>query len=294
MDRTPAQTACARFFDSVGVRVHLFNVPRAFAVLFILVLLSGCAFPLFNLEERSRPRTLAYRPSRAGSSVEPPSESRSEQSRPTPALGPRRRSVMDPSPRELDDDSSSTACYGALRETGVAWERVAEPTPGVKWPIRLKGPVRGVLFQPLERGDRMHAVLDCRLALSLVSWARDLRRARVRKVEYYSMYRPGARVGGTGAVSGHAHAMAIDAAKFELESGVVLDVLHDWEHRERGSAPCPVRRDESSGSRLLRNVLCQAVDRKLFQVVLTPHYNRAHANHLHLERKPNADWFYVK
>lgn len=245
------------------------------------------------MEERARPRTLAYRHSQA-TSVEPPSESRSEPRRATPTLGPRKRSVLDPSPREPDSESSSGSCYASLREANIAFERVAEPTPGVRWPIRLKGPVRGVVFAPLERGDRTHAVLDCRLALALVSWSRDLRRAHVRKLEYYSMYRPGARIAGSGSVSGHAHAMAIDAARFELDSGVVLDVLDDWEGRRRGESPCPVRRDESRGSRTLRTVLCQAVDRQLFEVILTPHYNKAHANHLHLERRPGADWLYVK
>jgi hypothetical protein len=259
-----------------------------------VVLLSGCAFPLFNMEERSRPRALAYRHSSVATSVESPSEPRSDRPRSTPALGPRKRSVLDPSPREPDDESSSGACYASLREANIAFERVDEATPGVRWPIRLKGPVRGVIFAPLERGDRTHAVLDCRLALSLVSWSRDLRRAHVRKLEYYSMYRPGARIAGSGSVSGHAHAMAIDAAKFELDSGIVLDVLNDWEGRRRGEDPCPVRREESKGSRTLRSVLCQAVDKKLFNVVLTPHYNKAHANHLHLERKPGVDWSYVK
>jgi hypothetical protein len=260
-----------------------------------VVLLSGCAFPLFNMEERSRPRSLGYRGSQQiATSVVSPSESQSERPRTTRALGPRKRSVLDPSPREPDDESSSGTCYAALRESNIAFDQVSEPTPGVRWPIRLKGPVKGVTFAPLEKGDRAHAVLDCRLALALVRWSRDLRQAHVRKLEYYSMYRQGARIAGSGSVSGHAHAMAIDAAKFELDNGIVLDVLKDWQGRRRGEDPCPVRRDESRGSRTLRSVLCEAVDRKLFQVVLTPHYNAAHANHLHLEVKPGVEWYYVK
>jgi hypothetical protein len=153
--------------------------------------------------------------------------------------------------------------------------------------------VHGVWFEALDN-DRMHAVLDCRLGISLVSWARELRKAHVRRVEHYSMYRPGARVAGTGAISGHAHGLAIDAARFILDGGVVLDVLDDWEGRRHGQAPCPARRDESGGSRLLRSVTCSAVDSKLFQVVLTPHYNKAHENHVHLERKPGVDWTYVR
>jgi hypothetical protein len=201
--------------------------------------------------------------------------------------------VLDPGPRELSNDSTASACYSTLRQAGVAFERVAEPTPGVKWPIRLRGPVRGVLFTQIDN-DRTHAVLDCRLGLALLAWAPDLRRARVRRVQHFSMYRPGARVNGNGAVSGHAYGLAIDVAKLELDTGVVVDVLADWEERERRGQPCPVRSDESRGSRLLRNVTCRAVDKKLFEVVLTPHYNKAHANHVHLERKLGADWMYVK
>ena len=102
------------------------------------------------------------------------------------------------------------------------------------------------------------------------------------------MYRPGARVGGDGGVSGHAHGLAIDAARFTLRDGVAIDVLDDWEGRKLGQDPCPVRSDEGSASRLLRKITCSAADSRLFQVVLTPHYNKAHGNHVHLEIKPDG------
>lgn len=259
------------------------------AWLILCTLAGGCAFPLFNVEETSKPKTLAYRPTEPAAGG--PHQTASE--RPTPVLGPRRNSVLDPSPPDRPSDGSASACYSTLRAAGVAFERVAEATPGVKWPIRLQGPVRGVLFSIIDH-DRTFAVLDCRLAVALLAWAPDLRRARVRKVDVFSMYRPGARVGGTGAISGHAHGMAIDVAKLELESGVVVDVERDWEERERGGDPCPMRSDEAIESRLLRGVTCKAVDKQLFEIVLTPHYNKAHANHVHLERKTGVDWFYVK
>jgi hypothetical protein len=186
------------------------------------------------------------------------------------------------------------ACHQALDAAAVRFETLPNgAAPGVAWPIRLLGPVRGVTFEAADK-DATHAIMDCRLGLALVSWAEDLRRARVRRVEHYSVYRPGARVGGDGPVSGHAHGLAMDAARFTLDDGVVLDVLDDWEGRKRGQSPCPVRRDESGGSRLLRRVTCSAIDEKLFQVVLTPHYNKAHENHVHLERKLDVDWTYVR
>lgn len=186
------------------------------------------------------------------------------------------------------------ACYKALWRDGVGFNIVPRKSaPGVPWPIRLKGDVRGVTFAQQDHTET-HEILDCRLAMALSEWARQLRRAGVKRVEYYSMYRPGARIAGSGSVSGHAHGLAIDAARFSLQNGKVADVQEDWEGRTRGEAPCPLRSDEDRESRLLRSVTCSAADRRLFQVVLTPHYNHAHDNHVHLEVKPDVSWTYVR
>jgi hypothetical protein len=186
------------------------------------------------------------------------------------------------------------ACHQAMRSAGMRFSPIADAqAPGVVWPVRLTGPVLGVSFEPQDSGGP-HAILDCRLALALHAWAHDLRRAGVRRVEYFSMYRPNAVVAGTHVVSGHAHGMAIDAARFALQSGATVDVLEDWEGRSHGEAPCPLRPDEARDARLLRSITCAAVDHKLFQIVLTPHYNKAHDNHVHLEVKPNVAWTYVR
>ena len=176
----------------------------------------------------------------------------------------------------------------------IAFTTVASrEAPGVRWPIRLQGPIAGVSFEPIDQSPT-YAVLDCRLAFTLQAWAHDLRQAGVRRVDYFSMYRPNATVAGSDAVSGHAHGMAIDAARFVLRSGAAVDVLDDWEGRKHGQAPCPIRPDEARPGRLLRSITCTAADRKLFQVVLTPHYNKAHENHVHLEIKPEVSWTYVR
>jgi hypothetical protein len=260
-------------------------------------LLEACAFPYIEFEERSAARELSYREPRR---AEP--ESRAS-ALPVPPLAAKpsraRRSViapLDPTPEisEIDVPPNEVACHRALKAAGVQFTALpAAAAPGVRWPIRLRGPIRGVTFEGMDR-DPVFGILDCRLGVSLVGWARDLRRAGVRRVDYYSMYRPGARIGGDGAVSSHAHGLAIDAARFTLDNGAVLDVQDDWEGRTRGQAPCPVRREESRGSRLLRGVTCSGIDHNLFQIALTPHYNKAHANHLHLERRLDVDWIFVR
>jgi hypothetical protein len=41
-------------------------------------------------------------------------------------------------------------------------------------------------------------------------------------------------------------------------------------------------------------MVCAAVSADLFQVVLTPHYDRAHGNHVHLEVVPGVPWSFVR
>jgi hypothetical protein len=163
----------------------------------------------------------------------------------------------------------------------------------VRFPTRLRGPIEGITLATGNKSDA-HEILDCRLALAISAWAPRLRASGVKRIEHYSMYRPGARVGGRGKPSGHAHGLALDAARFELEDGSVIDVLTDWEERDRGDAPCPTRGHEARPSRVLRSIVCDAIDQALFQVVLTPHHDKAHENHVHLEVRPDVDWTYVR
>ena len=68
--------------------------------------------------------------------------------------------------------------------------------------------------------------------------------------------------------SEHAHANAIDMGGFTLADGRTITVLQAW--RTRGP--------ESAFLHEIRNGGC-----RIFQGVLSPDYNRAHANHLHLD-----------
>jgi hypothetical protein len=242
---------------------------------------------------KRKPAVAAKRQQRRQDPPHPPEPSRPEPQRasnsPRYALSTMRPTV--PARR-----SPPGTCYARLDDAGIRYERVEKSeAQGVQYPTRLQGPIGGVeIVQHDQRAPRFQSILDCRLALAVLTWAPSLRRAGVRRIEHYSMYRPGARVGGSGAKSGHSSGMALDAARFHLDGGEVVDVLTDWEDRDRGDAPCPRRDDEAWPSRLLRGLVCEAVDRNLFQVVITPHHDRAHENHVHLELRPEVDWTYVR
>ncbi len=108
------------------------------------------------------------------------------------------------------------------------------------------------------------------------------------------IYRPAARVRTTGGPSGHASGTAIDAAWFVREDGTTLEVERDWSDKTIGASPCPARDDEPEPQRLLRSLVCDAVEADLFQVVVTPHGDRRHHNHVHLEIRPDVDWTHVR
>jgi hypothetical protein len=185
------------------------------------------------------------------------------------------------------------ACYANLAEAGVSFERVPKDRAiGVGWPIELSGPVDGVRIF----GGRKNAptnYLDCRLALALLEWAPQLRNAGVVGLQHFSMYRQDAMVGESTNVSGHASGRAIDVGLFEMSDGRKLTVLDDWTNRKRGAEPC----DVSSGAeaeKIMREVVCDASERQLFQMVLTPHYNDAHKNHVHLEVRPREGGSWIE
>jgi hypothetical protein len=216
-----------------------------------------------------------------GRGTDPPARTR-----PVPLVGlPEGRNIASLAPED---------CLGLLERAAVTFESVPEDeAPTVAVPVYVRAPLLGVSFGPTN-GDAERGMLDCRLAVALYAWAEVLAEHGIVKVEHYSTYRPGARVRGNGKSSGHAHALAIDAARFHTIDGRVLDVEADWAERQRGQSPCPPRDDDGPAGRVLRDVVCAAVERDLFQVVLTPHYDRAHENHVHLELVPDVTWSYVR
>lgn len=234
--------------------------------------LAGCAIPIIGAFPRDA------------------SDARTDR-RPAPVMAESWSKAIGPIPDAAE--TQPAACYAALEQRGVRFERLPRSgLSGIKMPIRLLGKLGGIDVVPSHSHKR--SLLDCRLALALLSWAPSMRKAGVVSLEHLSIYRPGAHIRGGPRISGHAYALAIDAARFHMRDGRVLDVLSDWEDRDRGDAPCLVRSRESRDARLIRRVVCDAVAHNLFQVVLTPHYDSAHFNHVHLELKPDAEWTFVR
>jgi hypothetical protein len=247
---------------------------RQLALALTAAMAAGCAIPIIGVMPRDRDAPYGPAP-HAPSAFSNQSWGK--------ALGPGPEAA----------ESSASACYATLQKRGVRFERLPKRgLNGIKMPVQLIGRLGGVEVVP--QGSNAPSVLDCRLALALLAWMPTLRNAGVDRLEHLSIYRPGARVRGGPRISGHAYALAIDAARFYMKDHRVLDVQSDWEDRDHGDAPCPRRSGETRDARLLRGLVCDAVAHNLFQVVLTPHYDQAHGNHVHLELKPQTGTAFVR
>jgi hypothetical protein len=197
--------------------------------------------------------------------------------------------------------------YGALSpadcETELGNRHIGytkETARGVLDPVRLTGSLHGVEFRTdasdAKRADSPYEIADCREVLAMDDFAAILEKHDIVQVRHYSIYRPPPkswpddRIG-----SQHNGALALDAGRFTKKDGSVLDVLKDF-HGKIGDPTCGDNagpHPATDNAKELRDILCTTVEAHLFNVVLTPDFNRPHRNHFHLEVMANVKWFLV-
>lgn len=186
-----------------------------------------------------------------------------------------------------------------LRRRGIAFEEEAS-AHGVVAPIRLAGPLHGVTIHSSLPRDQWKTtpfeILDARLALALDDFAAVLANHDVTEVIHFTMYRPNddVREGTNEVRTRHPGGMAIDVGGLRKRSGAMLTVESHWPPGigERTCGP-KARRLPGRRGRELSSIVCEAKDLRLFHVILTPHFNRAHRDHVHLEIKADTSWFLV-
>ena len=117
----------------------------------------------------------------------------------------------------------------------------------------------------------------CPVAVALELWKRDtldpaaqrLFSSRVERIEHLGSYSCRRLYGrDEGPWSQHATANALDVSGFVLTDGTRISLLGDWDGQD----------DKGAFLRVVRDGACGA-----FATVLSPDYNAAHADHLHLD-----------
>lgn len=191
---------------------------------------------------------------------------------------------------------SSADCLAELDARKIAYQQ--ESAKGIATPVRLTGPLHGVTFRTdldaKARKTTPWEIGDCALVLAMDDFSQILAAHDIVEVRHYSMYRLPPKSWPDGKVGiQHIGGTALDAAQFTKSDGSVLNVLKDFHGAigdktcGEGAAPHPA----TPAAVELRAILCEAVGQHLFNVVLTPDFNRPHRNHFHLEVMRGVKWF---
>ena len=200
--------------------------------------------------------------------------------------------------RPADAESSPAYRYAQMPGPVCKAELAARKIPyreevatlGVRYPVRLAGKLHGIEFRTnlkdAQRTTTPWEIVDCRLVLALDDFAKLLAAYDVIDVRHYSMYRkpsqpfPDDKIG-----IRHNGALAIDAARFIRKDGSYLDVDKHW----NGAIDAPTCGPKAAPSPatpealMIREILCKAMEQRIFHVALTPNYDPPHKNHFHLE-----------
>ncbi len=174
-------------------------------------------------------------------------------------------------------------CRALLDRAGIRFTalpaRSDGPQCGYRDAVRfLPGGALQVAYQPADLGT------SCPVAAALALWEwhvvqpAALRHlgTKLERIEHFGSYSCRRLYGRPeGAWSEHASANAVDIAGFRLEDGRRISVLGDWP-------------DEDAEAAFLRDVRDGACG--LFATVLSPDYNAAHRDHLHLDQADRGEW----
>ena len=169
------------------------------------------------------------------------------------------------------------ACRAVLDQTGVNYTALPARNDGASCryddAVRFRpGGAQAIRYAPGDLG------VSCPVAAALASWewnvvqpaAREHLGGRVVAVDTFGSYSCRRLYGRSeGGWSEHATADAVDIAGFRLENGQRITVARDW----TGDDP------EARFLRAVRDGAC-----RLFATTLSPDYNAAHHDHLHLDQ----------
>lgn len=172
---------------------------------------------------------------------------------------------------QLQSGRNDDACFQRLTALGIQFTR--QPDFQSEEGCTRINTVRVAQFGQAKLSSP--ADMTCRLAEMMAIYERDVLQplaaelfsSTVTEIAHVGTYNCRV-IAGTNTMSEHSRANGIDLSAFTLGDGQTFDVLRDW-------------RTDSPGAEFMRRAAYGACT--IFSVALTPQFNEAHANHLHLD-----------
>ncbi|MBX9615960.1 MAG: extensin family protein [Caulobacteraceae bacterium] len=182
-------------------------------------------------------------------------------------------------------EGATEACIQTLRDAGVQVRRANDVDDGGFCQVRGAVVITGGEVTPLRPGS---LTMQCPLAVRYVIWDRQVLQpaaealygSEVAAVNNFGTYSCRRIYGSTDTrerPSEHARANALDIGSVTLADGRTVSVKADWDGQGENGI------EGATFLRRLRDGAC-----RVFSTVLTPDYNEAHRDHLHLDGAPRG------
>jgi hypothetical protein len=189
-------------------------------------------------------------------------------------------------------NATTKTCLAELDVRKVPYVK-GPKVPTIETPVRIAGPLHDVVFElshPSAKPQKPGPVMDCRLLVALDDLALFAADLGISRVRYNSIHR-GRWVRKKG--ERHAAGVAIDVVELVKKDGTVLNVKQHYHGQGIGSKTCGDGAAEPKGEAAieLRRFVCVLDSERLFNLILTPHYDRRHQDHFHLEVRRGIKWF---
>jgi hypothetical protein len=216
-----------------------------------------------------------------------------------PPAPPASETETDPFPARTYGKLDAKSCLRELDDRMIPYERYGHAR-GVSTPVRLIGPLHGILYIHNDSNDWLASakreVLDCRLLLSLDDLSRMLATHGVATVVHYGIYRGDVPLPAKGRPQHHVAGMAIDVAAFVKGDGTRVEVLRDFSRRAgvRSCRDAEAAPGLTNGALELRGIVCDLAKDRMFHQVLTPNHDARHRDHFHLEVMRDTSWTLIQ
>ena len=191
-------------------------------------------------------------------------------------------------PPEVNDD---TPCLAALRELGVEFDNAVSPDEApaghpemrcrIEDAVLLRPPVAGVRYRYFTQDEQSPMLMSCELARSTHALSLVLRAYGIDEVVHMGTYNCRTfRGSDIVQLSEHGKGTALDLHAFVQDGGSTFNVEHDWE--------ADYENPMTNAGRFFWNVVYEMWDERIFNIILTPNFNAAHHNHLHVDLTPGV------
>ncbi len=191
-----------------------------------------------------------------------------------------------------DDPFQLGACHEELLARGIGFAPAQNPLDhpdglpelvcDIEDPVWITPLLRGITYRPDSLdNDPAPLFVACPMALAMDDASKMLADRGGTDLVHLGTYNCRV-IAGTMTLSEHGLARALDIAAIRIQDGSVYTVLADWEMNQ----PNPV----TEAGAFLGELVQSYHDQKVFNVILTPDYNAAHADHFHCDLTPGSDF----